>query len=337
MREHLTTFLVVSLVTLTIWLYAEAESLGRETFGARLEVATVREDVAVRATGDFDGRVTLELSGSKSALARARIILDTPLRIEPDQLALPDSDGEVRVRLLDVLPRLPRLAATGVVIDTARPSEISIDARRLAIASAAVRPVLPNVELAGDVTVDPPSVSVRLPRSFLESEGQLELAARPTNEQLARLPAGGPVTIPITLALPDAWRALPGAELQTTRVTMSFSIRSTLVPAQLAAPVQVLLPSIEQNEWLVALAPEDAVLAVEVSGPADIINRLKSPGEGLIAVLALSSDELARGITSKDVGFAVLKGGVPTPLPESVMLRAPSLTVRFSAARREMP
>jgi hypothetical protein len=326
---------VVSLITVTIWLYAEAESLGRESVTSRIDIIAGRDDIAVREVDGFDGNVNVELSGSKSALTKARQILDRTLQIDFAAINQSVSDGRTPLRLVEALAADERLARSGVVIESVRPPEVLVEVRTLVRENLPIKPMLPNVQLGGELTIDPPTASVRLPKALFESEGTwLEVIARPSGEQLARLPDGGPVSLPVPLALPDSLRGVQGVELLTQRATLSFSIKSTLVSTTLTAPVQVLLPSIEQSEWTVTLSPDDAILDVSVSGPPEVIARLKSPSEGLIAILAISSDELATGITNKPVSFAVLKGGAATPAPASLVLPPQAPSVRFSCTRR---
>lgn len=338
MRERLTTFVVVTLVSLTLWLYAEAESLGRETAPGRIEFISTRNDLTIRPAPNFDGRVTIELSGSKAALTRAMAVLEGPLRLEPGKCGLPDTAGSTQINLQSALQQYDALQRSGVAIVAVRPPTATIDIGELVEVQARIVPKLPSVEVGGEVTVEPAQAMLRVPKALAaQTTSPFEVIAAPTPDQVSRLPESGPVTLPVTLSLPDALRQERGAELITNRAKLTFSIRSTLVPATLPVPVQVLLPSIEQNLWSISIDPDDAILNVEVAGPADIINRLKSPAEGLVALLALSSDDLARGITTKPVGFAVLRQGVPTPLPESVVVRTPSTAVRFEATKRVAP
>lgn len=338
MRERLGTFAIVSLITATIWLYAEAESLGRESVFSRVSITPGRDDITVREADGFDGSVTIELSGSKSALAKARQILDRTVQIDFAALNQSASDGRTPIRLAEALAADQRLARSGVMIESVRPPEVMVEVRTLVRENLPIKPMLSNVQVGGELAIDPPTASVRLPKAVFESEGAwLEVIARPSAEQLARLPDGGPVTLQVPLSLPDSLRGVQGAELLTQRATLSFSIKSTLVTTTLTAPVQVLLPSIEQSEWTVTLNPEDAILDVNVAGPPEVIARLKSPSEGLIAILAISSDELATGITNKPVSFAVLKSGAATPAPASLDLPPQPPSVRFTCTRRTLP
>lgn len=338
MRERLATFAVVSLITLTIWLYAEAESLGRETVSARIDFVAGRDDISVRETDGFDGRVTIELSGSKSSIARAQQVLDRTLQVDYSKLNQSAVDGKATVRLVEALATDERLARSGIVIEAVRPPEATVEVRTLVRENLPIRPTLSNVQIGGELTIDPPAASVRLPKAVFDSDGAwLEVVARPTPEQIARLPDSGPVSIPVQLSLPDSLRGIQGVELLTQRANLSFSIKNTLVSTTLTAPVQVLLPSIEQSEWTVTLSQEDAILDVDVSGPPEVIARLKSPSEGLIAILAISSDELATGIASKQVSFAVLKGGAATPTPSSLILPPQAPSVSFTVSRRATP
>jgi len=334
LRERFTTFIVVTVVTLTIWLYAEAESLGARTETAAVEFsAGSSSDLEVAVTdNEWNGQVRVQLSGSRSALERARNALESRVVVQAGTLGLPDADSDTRLKLIEVLRRYEPLAGTGVTIESADPPHVGVQVRRLIVAQAPIRAEVPGVQIAGDITLNPDRAELRVPeRLWAEIGAGLQIVARPTAEQLTQLPASGAVSIAVTLAAP------PGVQLRTTRATLNFSVKSTLATGTFAVPIQILLPSVELNDWVVSIDGGNDFIDVEVSAPADYIERLRSPSEGLIAVMSLSSDDLAQGRDSKDVGFAVLRQGVATPLPEFVTVNTETRTVRFTAARRELP
>lgn len=337
MRERITTFILVSLVTLTIWLYAEAESLGTRAETVAIEFVAGIPDLAVRITdSEWNGQVRVQLSGSRSALDRARTALESRVTVQAGTMGLPDVDADTRLKLTEILRRYEPLLATGVTVESAEPAHVGVQVRRLIVVQAPIRAELPSVQVSGDVTITPSRAELRVPeRLWEELDPPPEVLARPTAEQLAQLAASGAVALQVNLRLPPRLEGVRDVSLITKQASLSFSIKSTLTTAQFAVPVQLLLPSIEQNEWVVAVDPQSTFLDVEVAAPAEIMDRLKSPEEGLIAVLSLSSDDLAQGISSKDVSFAILRQGVAQALPDSVRITAESRSVRFTAAKRE--
>ena len=60
---------------------------------------------------------------------------------------------------------------------------------------------------------------------------------------------------------------------------------------------------------------------------------MQTAGSPVIAIVALSSDELEKGVESKEVAFGQLRSGVLSALPDSVRVAAPRTTVRLKVAR----
>lgn len=335
MREKFTTILVVTLVTLTIWLFAEAESLGHESLPATVEISAVDASRLVQPATGWDGRVTLDVSGSRRGLERLRDLLSQPVRI-----ALPGTmpEGEQSIDLLDSLQLSESLVRSGVTIESVRPLRAGVMVREIVTRQVPIRAELTGVQVTGPVAVTPDKADVRLPRALAESLGdKLEVIARVPESQRARLDQPGPVAVQAELSLPGLLAGETAAQLLTPRASLAFSVRSTLTTATFTFPVQVLTLPIEWGDWTVEIRDEDERLTVELSGPSDVIDKLKSPEERLIAVLALSSDDLAKKVTSKEAGFGVVREGVYSPLPAGVQVKTDKRTVRFEVKKRGEP
>lgn len=335
MRDKLTTLVVVSLVTLTIWLFAEAESLGHESVPATIEIASADASRIVQPATGWDGRVTLDVSGSRRGLERLRDLLSKPLRI-----ALPGSmpEGEQSIELLDSLQFSESLVRSGITIESVRPLRAGVMVREIVSRQVPIRAELTGVQVSGPVAVTPEKADVRLPRSVADALGdKLEVIARVPEGQRDRLNQPGPAAVQADLFLPDFIAKDRTVQLLTTRASLAFSVRSTLTTYTFTFPVQVLTLPIEWGDWTVEIRDEDERLNVEITGPSDVIERMKSPEERLIAVLALSSDDLAKKVTAKDAGFGVVRDGVFTPLPASLQVKADKRTVRFEVKKRGEP
>jgi hypothetical protein len=98
-------------------------------------------------------------------------------------------------------------------------------------------------------------------------------------------------------------------------------------------PVQVVLPPVEVGRWDVEIDAEDRFLSAEVSGSEEAIARLRSGAEAVIALASLSSDDLTKRVESKEVSFAVLRGGTIQPSGEFAV-SAPRATVRVRITPR---
>ena len=335
MRDRLTTIFIVSLVTLTIWLFAEAESLGHQSLPVTVEIAPGDPSRMVYTSTGWDGRVTLDISGSRRALELARDLLTQPLKVP-----LPGStpEGEQGIDLFQLLTVNQALARTGVTVESVRPLRAGVVVQEIVTRQATIRAELVDLQVQGDIAVTPDKADVRLPKMLAARLGDnFEVIARVPADQQARLAQPGPVAVQADIVLPPSLAGERGVQLLTPKASLAFSIKSTLTSAQFTFPVQVLTLPVEWGDWTVEIRGEDERLNVELTGPSDIIDRLKSPEARLIAVLALSSDDLARKVTTKDAGFGVVRSGVFSPLPTGVQVNPEKRSVRFEITKRGTP
>lgn len=332
MREKITTFLLVTLVTLTIWLFAEAESLGHETLQATCEITPTDSSRLISPAAGWDNRVAFDLSGSRNALERAQELLGQPLKLPlPEGLA----DGEQGLNLLEAFQSYEPLVKTGVTVDAVRPLRASVLVQEIVTRQVPIRVELTGVEVQGSIAVTPDRAEVKLPRALSARLGDgLEVTARIPPDQRSKLAQPGPIAVQAEIALPDSLFGERGVQLLTPRASLAFSVRDTTTSVPFAFPVQVLALPVEWGDWEVVIQPEDQRLTADVSGASDLVERLKSGSDKPIAVLSLTSDELAKKITSKEVGFVVLRAGIPSALPAGLTVSAERRIVRFTIQKR---
>lgn len=335
MISRIRTSLILLLLAIVVWLFAESESLGEVEQNARIEFNTAQDDrdqLLVRAV-DFDGRITVSLKGAQSSIQRARAALEGVLRLEPGMPGVPDSGGRHTIDLLDILSRLPALRATGITIDLVQPRRVTIEIEELVVRSFPIEAVIPEVEILGDITIVPDRAEVRLPRSLADTltEATGVLARVPSPRPL---PPGTHTLQNIPLLLPAEMEDVRGVSLLTRRATLEFTIRSTLTTETFdSIPVQVLLPPIETGDWRIVLDEEDQFVRAEFSGPSEIIEQLRNGETRLVAVFSLTDVELSAAITSKQLRIMVLTDATPAPLPEGLTITSPPQSARFTIQR----
>lgn len=337
MLERLKSFAVVTVIAVTIWLFAEAESLGEYSGVTRIQfVAGDAKDLWVRTSEGFDGTVTIDIEGSRAALVKARDALAAGIRLTPGMPGVPAGEGRQTVNLLQALEGYRPLEQAGVKVVSIRPQNVEVSVRELVRQSIPVEPMLSGVELAGPAKPNPESARIRLPKKDWESFGpQLRAPATLRTDQLTRLPPSGPVKVDARIQLPASLIGVEGVELLDATATLEFTIKARFASASFPlVPVQVILPPVDLENWRVRLEREDQALSADVTGPNDVVERLKSSGDRLIAMLPLSSDELDQGIASKEVAFGLLRGSTIAPLPESLRVNAAKSVVRFTIERR---
>lgn len=336
MFDRVKIFIMVTLVTLTVWLFAEAESLSSYSSVSRVQfVAGEGTNRIVRLTEGSTASVTVDVEGSRAALEKARDILTSGVRLELGKTGVPLADGTHSVNLLEAIHAYQPLTQAGVQVVSVTPQNVTIRVLELETRPTPVDAQLPGVQVVGSVKVTPETVPVRLPRGEWTAMTQpLRLVARLTDDQIRELPASGVARREVRVTPPATIGGVEPFASGVPSVELEFTVKNRNAVANItAAPVQVILPPIESGKWKVDIDPQDQFLALEAQGPSEVIERLQTAGNPVIAIVALSSDDLEKGIESKEVAFGQLRAGVLSAMPDSVRITAPKTSVRLKVAR----
>jgi hypothetical protein len=167
---------------------------------------------------------------------------------------------------------------------------------------------LTGIEVEGDATVLPSKVRVTMPedeaRKLPESTTAVAVIAP---EDLGPGRDDGPRTVLAKVRLPAPLMQGPVAEFVTMSrdtVRVTLRVRKRVETLELATvPVWITLPPTEGTAWDVEVV-EPFLRGVTVTGPKDLVQRIRSRELVAIAFVVLSSDELAAGIKSKPAVFA---------------------------------
>lgn len=337
-RFHWGAVAVVSLVTVMIWLFAEAESLAKSQHEARLRFVDPSGAKIVKIISPgWDGTVTVTVQGPASAVQNAPAILGEGVEIPLNRAGVPDADGEQPVDMRTALRADRRLSDAGLTVVDVEPATLRIDVEPLdELSDVEVVPEVAGVELAEPVVVDPPRVHVRGPSTVIGALKSLargpRVIARPSAGAVEGLTPGARQTIDATVTLPPAI-ARDRSEAQVTpstvRLTLTIKGRkeSIRVPS---APVQVLLPPHELDKWRVEINPDDQLVKdVRITGPGELISQVRDGRIPVVAVLALSSDDLQARIAAKPIDFWRLPPGLTVeggdaPIRLTIEPRTPS-------------
>ncbi len=342
MGERLKSIGIVTILTLIVWLFAESESLTEDELPARVDVMVgeVNRDKLLARAVDFDGRISIEVRGPRAAINRASQLMQTPIRLQPGGArgAIPATDGSHVIRMLDFIKAWPELAATGVWIDYVRPAEIRVEVQELQVVDLQPMPQLTDVAIDGEVRFVPAEVSVRVPKSVADAPDRPQTISIPISPDDAEQLGPGPQTVSVPVQLPESMRGKPGVTLLTPQVVASFTVVDTNITERFTSvPVQVLVPPVEFDDWSIAVAPEDAILQVDVRGPRQAIEALKTPLENLVGVVSMLDVDLTSGTAVKAVRFVILRDGVAAPLPPGVEVLSEKTEVRVITSRRVGP
>ncbi len=316
-RTDLRTLVLVSVVTLLVWLLAESRTVRTQIVevSPRIEAGMASEMMVRPAVGyALPESVKVNLSGSTAGLDQVRRSLQGRVLLRLG-LEIPATPGVHEIDLREVLRASEILTDAGVGIIEVNPERIHVEVDEMAVVSLPVRAIQPDgalFENGGTPRTDPSVLRVRGPASVLARlegrEGLVRLetetieALRPgVSERIARQRVELPED-------PDRWGTVFDPEFVDVSLTLRSRTQSyTLAPM----PVQVQLAPGEVGRWRVSLeSGQQDLVGVEVTGPSDQIDRLRSGEVVPAAVIALTFDELERRIESKRASISGLPPGV---------------------------
>ena len=326
---------IVTIIALVVWLFAESESVRTREFTLVVELpADPTASLVIQPTDPavWRERVQVTINGSAAALAAFQAGAAKPLKLTPDMDGMPSTPGEGELEFRRVLRPLPLFASRGVTITRAEPASLRVWVDRI-IERKGVR-----IEAAG-LTVEPEGPPVVTPRSATIFGPESVLArlapdtailARPSQDDQAKLVPGRPDKLQgVPLEVP---REIAGMErfvrLVPSRVDLELTVLSKRSSATVGSvPVQIMLPALIANQWDVT-AEQTFFSDVQASGPSELIDQLKRNELRVYAIVSLSTDELERGVTSKEAVF--------TTLPVSALFfKSDNPIVKLSATRKK--
>jgi hypothetical protein len=338
--QQVRNFLVISLVTVLIWLLAEAESLRVETVRAELLFrAEADSNRFVRVDPEFPGAVSVRLEGSTARVDDLAAKLRRPLNLVLGMEGIPTEPGRHVVDIRSVLRNLPMVRETGASVAAVDPNSVTLVIDNFITREVKVRADPPPAGvLDGPAEVSPQTVKLRFPESLAQHvPADLELIVPIEQTSLQNLREGQRYPLPnMRPNLPEALRTAEGVRLTPSTVTVSVTVRSRTGTAVLPlVPVHLQLPPTEIGLWDITVPDESRVLNdVPVSGPAEQVEQLKAAKSPPVAFVAISYEELEGAAESgeplqKEVQFS----SVPTALRFD--LKPSQRTVRIMVTKRQ--
>jgi len=328
--------LLVTIIAALVWIFAESETL--RTSDVRLELQLIADASGQHVARPADEstwspNITVELSGAAGRMDNIQALALRPVRLAPGSPGVPAEPGDYAIDIRQALAALPELTGRGITITRCEPASIRIRIDEL-ISREFKIVVQANAELEGPPEVRPALAVISMPRRIADAiPADTVLTARIDADTLARLvPGRREVLTNVRLSLPDAHadalRPDAHARIDPPAAQIALTLRARSASTEIASvPVQVRLAPIELARWEIAIPDQDRFIAnVRVTGPADLIELVKRGELKITATLALSFEELERGITSKEVTFS--------DLPSSLKVEADNRTVKLSVKRR---
>lgn len=328
MLQFIRTVLLVSLITGLLWLYAESEVVKRHEIELDVRFAPAAgRQLMIDPAEPRRVRVILRSSNAVSAeLERRTRAGGMTIEISDD----PNKpDGRRPIFLKERLAATPPMADMGLNILEVQPAEIEVDVQRMVTINLPVTVLAEGVTL-GSVAVEPATVGVTLPASQAARWEKAKVEARPDPRELANLPLNQPQSINVPLRLPDAMRASK-ATLAASGVKVTLSVRKLTESYVLrSVPVLLLCPPAELERQWVKIDDDQAVLRnISVTGPSDVIERIRTEQIRVFAELRLTADDIEKAATKE-----AASGSVLINLPPGVTVDAPLLPVKYRVVRK---
>lgn len=328
MWQILRTVLLVTLITGLLWLYAEGEVVKRHEIDLDVRfIAAAGRQLLIQPAEPKRVRIIFRASNSVAAN------LDRSTRNGGITVEMSDDptkpDGPRTVYLKERLSAEKPIADLGLNILEVQPADVDVDVQRLVTLNLPVAVVAEGVTLGG-VTTDPLTVAVTLPASQAGRWDKAKVEARPDPRELAGLPINQPQTINVPLRIPDAMRN-SRATLASTSAKVTLTVRRLTESIVLrAVPVLLLSPPAELERQWVKLDDDQTVLRnVSITGPSDVIARIRSEQVRVWAELRLTADDIEKAATKESAS-----GAVVINLPPGVAVDAPPLPVRYRVIRK---
>ncbi len=311
------TALIVTVLTALIWVVAESESLTGERLEAPVRIGGDEAAGLVMVPADRDawnGRVIIDLEGGAAALSRLRETLRLGFRLEPGEGGVPLEPGRHLVDLAAVVRSLQVLEGSGITVGSVEPEQIEVDIVRLLTREVDVVVRLPAGMDVSSVVAEPRRVRLTYPSSAADAVDRgVEIVASVPPDAADELSVGSRSTIrDVPLIVPDVLTGSPFASIEPASVSVIATLEQREDSVTLdAVPVRIQRPAFQAERWIVRVDERDQLLSgVVVTGPSDLIARIRSNDLRIFATVSLTPDDLDAQITEKAITFSEL----PTPL-----------------------
>lgn len=337
-RFNLRTIVLVTILSLLVWLLAESRTIRTETVELTPSLEfTPEAGVLTRAALGTTWPDSLEVTFSGSAAG-----LDEAIRAFSGRLVMsvgievPASPGVHEIDLRELIRRSDIATDAGVTVVEVDPPQVRIQVDGVAQVELPIRARTPDgidFEANGRARPVPSTVRVIGPQEVIDRLGSAEAFVTLEPSAFVGMVPGRVSTLSgLRVELPEGDDDRWAIRVEPPQVGVSMTLRSRTAELTLSAmPVLLMVAPGEMGRWSVELEPgSQDLVGVEVIGPSDQIERLRSGEVVPSAFISLGFDELERGVASKPARVQGLPPGV-TVKPGQV------LEVRFTIARRSPP
>lgn len=329
-RRRIQDCTLVTLITVLVWLYAEGRTVKAYAPDEAIPLTVTTSSPELVVVSQSTTTIKPEFKGAANEIYELRKRLPQGLRLTLDAT----EPGEKSIVLDQALPQADPIQNVRANLSRVDPPTVTVKVDRLVKREVSVRFTPTEVQLvSGSLTITPEQVSLTAPQGRLDALGinldDLTLELEPT-QPLRTLSPGVEHVVPARVKLPTGLTADPHVKLKPDRVDLTLTIDKKEDAVKLpSVPVWVTLPPEETDKYQVKLLDESRVLKdVQVSGPSDLIAKVREGAIPVIATVRLSSDDLAKGVGGEVT--ATVRFDVPAPLS----VQSPTAGVRLTIVKR---
>ena len=244
----------------------------------------------------FKTTAKVTFHGSRSELEAVKVACSDGLTI-----TVPTTDGTPNIDLASRIAQLDAIRQTGVEITDVDPKSISLIVKTMVSVEAVVVPVLNDVQISGDVTVDPATVTLLIPSSVRDTLPEvIQVTASLSPNELALLQRGFRYTKDAGVRLP-ASLDLSDIKIEPSTVSISFTIQSNTAKTVISQVRILLAGPAEDYSYYVIELPRKIISNVTVEADAELIDQIESGKATVFAIVRLASRDMEMSIDTKKI------------------------------------
>ncbi len=310
MFSSVVTFVVVTVISVLVWIYAESRTIRTSSLDVNVVVVTTG-DPLFQVTPEQPQHVRLTLKASGAGVAAIEMqALKGPIRIMlKDPVAPQGVAVHQTLSLREDIESALLLNEQGVTLVDIQPKSLDLTLTPIDTVRRPVKFLDPYDLAEPGVVLRPNEVEVRAPAPSSRQLSVAEPVVRLTPELIENLNPGKAVEIDLPVDVQGSWGG------------RGFQIRPATVRATLVITRRVETLNLQSVPIVLQLRPEDAgkfkvsiengveaFTGVKVTGPAELVERVRKAPETVSAVVRLTPELLAQAIDGRLPAEPILNG-----------------------------
>tara|TARA_B100001059_G_scaffold213211_1_gene228892 strand:- start:272 stop:1300 length:1029 start_codon:yes stop_codon:yes gene_type:complete len=318
-RSRSLTFVVVTAITLLIWIWAAGETRDSATLYARVGFTTASNfNVIVGPTEDQ--QVAISVQGSARSIQRLRTALEEPVRLMTGSNGIPQEAGQHQVSLSEALQGLESFVTGDISVVSTEPAKMEVEIDSMTQLAVPVEALMGDATLGGEAIPNPSTATLTLPSRIVALVPDAKVLAEPTKSSLAGLDPGRRHVIIVPLRLPRALRPFEDEiRIEPKSVDLAFNLilrTSTLTLEDV--PVQIAFAITDHEDYVITVDENDRVLAdVVIEGSTEAINAFEEEMPAVSAFVVIDDEDLSEGTIEVPISLWQLPEGLRVVSVES--------------------